>query len=84
MVTYLTLTQKFKVQVLVRVPKYKENIMSRSFKKILKDIEMKEKAEKDKQPYAQPLRPRSAVFKSGKEYNRQKNKQETKQIADNW
>ena len=58
--------------------------MSKSFKKILEDIEIKDKEAKSKQPYVQPLRPRSTTFSTGKEYNRQKAKQETKKIVDNW
>ena len=58
--------------------------MSKSFSKMVKEIERREKAEKAKQPYIQPLRPRSTVFKSGKEYSRQKTKAETRKAVANW
>ena len=58
--------------------------MSKSISKIRKEIALQDKIEKAKQPYAPPLRPRSTVFRTGKEYNRQKSKQETRRIADNW
>ena len=59
-------------------------IMAKSFNKMVKEIEAKEKANKAKVPYVQPLRPRATVFKTGKEYSRQKAKQETKKMVANW
>ena len=58
--------------------------MSKSFAKMVKEIEIKEKANKAKTPYIQPLRPRATVFKTGKEYSRQKAKQETRKAVANW
>ena len=50
--------------------------MSKSFAKLVKAEEARAKREQAKQPYVQPLRPRATVFKTGKEYSRQKAKQE--------
>lgn len=58
--------------------------MAKSFNKMVKEIEAKEKANKAKTPYVQPLRPRATVFKTGKEYSRQRAKQETKKMVANW
>ena len=58
--------------------------MSKSFSKLVKAEEAKAKREQAKKPYVQPLRPRSTVFKSGKEYNRQKSKQEVRKIVATW
>ena len=58
--------------------------MSKSFAKLVKAEEAKAKREQARQPYVQPLRPRSAVFKTGKEYSRQRAKQETRKMVANW
>lgn len=58
--------------------------MAKSFNKMVKEIESKAKAEQAKKPYVQPLRPRATVFKTGKEYSRQRAKQETKKMVANW
>ncbi len=38
----------------------------------------------NRQAYTQPLRPRSTVFKSKKDYNRQTAKQECRKAVANW
>lgn len=58
--------------------------MSKSFTKMVREEEAKAKREQAKKPYIQPLRPRSAVFKTGKEYSRQKTRQETRKMVANW
>lgn len=58
--------------------------MSKSFAKLVKVEEARAKREQAKKPYVQPLRPRSAVFKTGKEYSRQKAKQEARKMVANW
>ena len=58
--------------------------MSKSFAKLVKAEEARAKREQSKQPYVQPLRPRATVFKTGKEYSRQKAKQETRRMVANW
>lgn len=58
--------------------------MAKSFNKMVKELEVKAKAEQVKKPYVQPLRPRATVFKTGKEYSRQRAKQETKKMVANW
>ena len=58
--------------------------MAKSFNKMVKELEAKAKAEQAKKPYVQPLRPRATAFKTGKEYSRQRAKQETKKMVANW
>lgn len=58
--------------------------MSKSFSKMVREEEAKAKREQAKQPYVQPLRPRATVFKTGKEYSRQKAKQEARKMVANW
>ena len=58
--------------------------MTKSFNRMVKDIQDKEKAQRAKQPYRQPLRPRSTVFHTKKEYSRQRAKQETRKAVANW
>ena len=58
--------------------------MSKSFAKLVKAEEAKAKREQAKQPYVQPLRPRSAVFKTKKDFSRQRTKQETRKMVANW
>lgn len=58
--------------------------MSKSFTKLVKAEEAKAKREQAKQPYVQPLRPRSAVFKSKKDFSRQRTKAETRRLVTNW
>ena len=58
--------------------------MAKSFNKMVKELEVQAKREQAKKPYVQPLRPRATVFKTGKEYSRQKTKQETRKAVANW
>lgn len=58
--------------------------MAKSFNKMVKELEAQAKREEAKKTYVQPLRPRATVFKTGKEYSRQKAKQETKKMVANW
>lgn len=58
--------------------------MSKSFAKLVKAEEAKAKREQAKQPYVQPLRPRSTVFKSKKDFSRQRVKAETRKAVANW
>lgn len=58
--------------------------MSKSFAKLVKAEEAKAKREQAKQPYVQPLRPRSTVFKSKKDFSRQRTKAETRRLVTNW
>lgn len=58
--------------------------MTKSFNKMVKELEIKAKAEQAKKPYVQPLRPRATAFKTGKEYSRQRAKQETRKMVTNW
>ena len=45
-----------------------------TFAKALKKVQAQEKANARKEAYVQPLRPRSTVFKSKKDYNRKDGK----------
>ena len=58
--------------------------MSKSFSKMVKEIESQTKREQAKKTYIQPLRPRATAFKTGKEYSRQKSKAETRKMVANW
>ena len=58
--------------------------MSKSFAKLVKAEEARVKREQAKKPYVQPLRPRSTVFKSKKDYNRQASKAECRKAVANW
>lgn len=58
--------------------------MSKSFAKLVKAEEAKAKREQAKQTYVQPLRPRSTVFKSKKDFSRQRVKAETRRAVANW
>ena len=60
------------------------HIMSKSFAKLVKAEEAKAKREQAKQTYVQPLRPRSTVFKSKKDFNRQRAKADTRKAVANW
>lgn len=58
--------------------------MSKSFSKMVREEEARAKREQAKQPYIQPLRLRSTVFKSKKDFSRQKVKAETRRAVANW
>ena len=58
--------------------------MSKSFTKMVREEEVRAKREQAKQPYVQPLRPRSTVFKSKKDFSRQRVKAETRKAITNW
>jgi hypothetical protein len=50
--------------------------MSKSFAKLVMAEEARLKREQAKQPYIQPLRPRSTVFKNKKAYDRKNTRKE--------
>ena len=58
--------------------------MAKSFSKMVKEEQAKAKREQAKKPYIQPLRPRSTVFKSKKDFSRQRVKAETRRAVTNW
>ena len=58
--------------------------MAKTFNKMVKELEAQAKREQAKQPYVQPLRPRATAFKTGKEYSRQRAKQEARKMVANW
>lgn len=57
-----------------------------SVKKAMKKAEYQARVNPNpnRQAYAQPLRPRSTVFHTKKEYSRQRAKQETRRAVANW
>lgn len=60
--------------------------MARSIKKQIAKDEYAKKVNPNphKESYAQPPRPRSTSFKTGKDYNRQAKKQKAKKDIENW
>lgn len=58
--------------------------MAKSFNQMMRDIQEKEKVQRARETYIQPLRPRSTVFHTKKEYSRQRAKLETRKAVANW